>query len=376
MVAVARLGMLAVAGVATPGGRAPAPARDRARGARAACRQARASRSGIEDVPARQLHVPPPRKRPQPSNALEVDHLPKLAPYSLPPRLVLRARAQAPAGRRALERRVLHSSHLALSPAARRAVKHHRVAPGALTLLLHTPHLGSPLLVFSARGRSLEVQATRMWMTRSTLIALGKLPARGRPASLRLHPVNDDSTDVHARHGGMLGPQAVAIAKRYLGIPYVWGGSTPTGGFDCSGLVMYVYRQLGITLDHYAAWQYLEGTRVSTGRSAAGRSRLLRAEGRRPGPRRHVRRRRQDDQRPAHRRRRAHREHPGPLGLRRGRPALLDRALERGRADGEQVAPLELDAHGARDDLVADAAGRAGLQRRRARSGQRTPVRS
>ena len=61
----------------------------------------------------------------------------------------------------------------------------------------------------------------------------------------------------------MLGPQAVAIAKRYLGIPYVWGGSTPTGGFDCSGLVMYVYRQLGITLDHYAAWQFLEGRRVS-----------------------------------------------------------------------------------------------------------------
>ena len=61
----------------------------------------------------------------------------------------------------------------------------------------------------------------------------------------------------------MIGPQAVAIAKRYLGIPYVWGGASPTAGFDCSGLVMYVYRQLGITLDHYAAWQYLEGTRVA-----------------------------------------------------------------------------------------------------------------
>jgi cell wall-associated NlpC family hydrolase len=211
-------------------------------------------------MPTRQLHVPPPLVV---VKELEADHLPKLAPYSLPPRLILRARAQVGAPKRALERRVLHSSHLALSPAALRAVRHHKVAPGALTLLLHTPHLGSPLLVFSAKGRSLEVQATRMWMTRSTLISLGKLPVKARPASLRLQPVTNGFTDVHARHGGMLGPQAVAIAKRYLGIPYVWGGASPTGGFDCSGLMLYVYKQLGITLDHYAAWQFLEGKRIA-----------------------------------------------------------------------------------------------------------------
>jgi cell wall-associated NlpC family hydrolase len=265
MEAIVRFGMLAVAGVASAavalphllatGHAAPAP--------HAALPLLPVAR--IDDVPVRQLHVPPPqRKRLRRSNELEIDHLPKLAPYSLPPRLMLRARAHAPAGRRALERRVLRSSHLALSPAARRAVSHHRVAPGALALLLHTPHLGAPLLVFSARGRSLEVQATRMWMTRSTLVSLGKLPATARPASLRLQPVTNAFADVRASHGGMLGPQAVAIAKRYLGIPYVWGGSTPTGGFDCSGLMMYVYRQLGIALDHYAAWQFLEGTRVAT----------------------------------------------------------------------------------------------------------------
>ena len=217
---------------------------------------------GIAGVPAQPWHLPPPRLR-RPAPALEIDHLPKLAPYSLPPRLILRARAAPAAHRRALERRVLHSAHLALSPVALRSVEHHHVTAGALTLLLHTPHLGAPLLVFTARGRSLEVQATRMWMTRSTLIALDRLPAGARPAALRLHPVNADSADVHAIHGGMLGPQAVAIAKRYLGIPYVWGGATPTGGFDCSGLVMYVYKQLGITLDHYAAWQFLEGRRIA-----------------------------------------------------------------------------------------------------------------
>ena len=64
--------------------------------------------------------------------------------------------------------------------------------------------------------------------------------------------------------GGGGNATVVQIAMRYLGIPYVYAGDSPTGGFDCSGFTMYVYAQVGIpSLPHNAAMQFGMGTPVS-----------------------------------------------------------------------------------------------------------------
>jgi cell wall-associated NlpC family hydrolase len=57
-------------------------------------------------------------------------------------------------------------------------------------------------------------------------------------------------------------PEVIAIARKYLGIPYVYGAADPSVGFDCSGLVMYCYAQLGIQLPHYSGYQQNLGVPV------------------------------------------------------------------------------------------------------------------
>lgn len=54
----------------------------------------------------------------------------------------------------------------------------------------------------------------------------------------------------------------VVIAKQYLGVRYVWGGSTPSG-FDCSGYTRYVYAKVGVNLPHRAASQAWYGRSVT-----------------------------------------------------------------------------------------------------------------
>ena len=79
--------------------------------------------------------------------------------------------------------------------------------------------------------------------------------------------VTEPAAPVYAppsKYGG-----AVGIAMQYLGVPYVYGGASPSG-FDCSGFVMYVFNQIGVSLPHNAAAQYGYGMPVSQGQLQPG----------------------------------------------------------------------------------------------------------
>lgn len=65
------------------------------------------------------------------------------------------------------------------------------------------------------------------------------------------------------------GSRAVELTKQYLGVPYVYGGTSPSG-FDCSGLIYYVYKQLGYSLNRTADGMLANGVPVDRANLAPG----------------------------------------------------------------------------------------------------------
>jgi cell wall-associated NlpC family hydrolase len=69
--------------------------------------------------------------------------------------------------------------------------------------------------------------------------------------------------------GGTTASKVIAEAKKYLGVKYVWGGESPSG-FDCSGLVQYVYKKFGVNLPRVSQDQAHAGKAVSAAQAKPG----------------------------------------------------------------------------------------------------------
>jgi cell wall-associated NlpC family hydrolase len=87
------------------------------------------------------------------------------------------------------------------------------------------------------------------------------LGAATRTATSRATGTSTVATPV-ATGGAVSGDAAVASAKKYLGVPYVWGGTNPATGLDCSGLVQRAYADLGVELPRVSGDQARAGTPV------------------------------------------------------------------------------------------------------------------
>ena len=75
-----------------------------------------------------------------------------------------------------------------------------------------------------------------------------------RTPELPVPPLDGDA-GVELPDSSSIGSAAVELALTFEGTPYTYGGASPEEGFDCSGLVMYVYQQFGISLPHTASGQ-------------------------------------------------------------------------------------------------------------------------
>ncbi|MGO4856806.1 C40 family peptidase [Arthrobacter sp. 2MCAF14] len=64
--------------------------------------------------------------------------------------------------------------------------------------------------------------------------------------------------------GAVTGDAVVADAKKYVGVPYVWGGTNPAVGMDCSGFVQRVFKDLGVELPRVVSDQMRQGTPVAS----------------------------------------------------------------------------------------------------------------
>lgn len=95
---------------------------------------------------------------------------------------------------------------------------------------------------------------------------LGQLAANaGAPAT-----GNDSSAMFKPGAGGSaLRDKIIAMGMNYLGTPYVWGGTRP-GGFDCSGLLQYIFGKEGVNLPRVSYQQANYGQRIGIGNLRPG----------------------------------------------------------------------------------------------------------
>ncbi|GGK18116.1 hypothetical protein GCM10010124_08430 [Pilimelia terevasa] len=108
-------------------------------------------------------------------------------------------------------------------------------------------------------GRIASLQSMHAQLTQPTTAA-----AAGRANAASFAQQLTKATVAQGTSGGVSGKDVVRDARKYLGVPYVFGGTNPKTGLDCSGLVQKVFKDLGVEMPRIAADQAKKGTEISS----------------------------------------------------------------------------------------------------------------